>query len=140
MPNYTKNKIIFDKKYEEDVISVVGMSFNFNDFIPQPYHMYHGNLSSRDHKDFPCNWWDWNNLNWGTKWNCSDYFLKIEDDKVILNFDTAWTAPFPIICAFANKFRIPFEHHYWYDGADDDIWTIHEWKLLDGAMCRIIKD
>lgn len=66
-------------------------------------------------------WYDWSIANWGTKWNAWD--CEWVDDKLI--FYTAWSAPMPIIEAFAKKFYgITFEHHY----ADEDL----------GSNCGVI--
>lgn len=66
-------------------------------------------------------WYDWSIANWGTKWNAWD--CEWVDDELI--FYTAWSAPMPIIEAFAKKFySIDFEHHF----ADEDL----------GSNCGII--
>lgn len=52
-------------------------------------------------------WYDWNNKNWGTKWNSyngSMDFDKEFDDEVSYKFDTAWAPPGPILEALQDKF------------------------------------
>jgi hypothetical protein len=46
------------------------------------------------------NWYDWRNMNWGTKWNgCyQDYDPESEN----LHFDTAWSVPEPILAKIAQ--------------------------------------
>lgn len=53
------------------------------------------------------NWYSWNSLNWGTKWNA----YEIQEttgytvtDGVSIAFDTAWAHPRPIIRALSEKF------------------------------------
>lgn len=39
-------------------------------------------------------WYDWCIKYWGTKWNASDSHVEdIDDEKVMITFDTAWSAP-----------------------------------------------
>jgi hypothetical protein len=48
------------------------------------------------------NWYDWNNHNWGTKWNASESTYNQEDK--ILEFQTAWSTPEPIHREMARRF------------------------------------
>lgn len=47
-------------------------------------------------------WYDWKRIHWGTKWNA--YWATASDDKREIWFNTAWSAPFPIVEAIARKF------------------------------------
>lgn len=50
-------------------------------------------------------WYDWCCRNWGTKWNaCDPYVEHKEKGKAIAEFDTAWSAPVPIMCIIAKKY------------------------------------
>ena len=46
------------------------------------------------------NWYQWNTANWGTKWNAYDT-NRISDEIVL--FDTAWSAPHPVMCKLAES-------------------------------------
>jgi len=64
-------------------------------------------------------WYDWSCKNWGTKWNAYDYMEGTDysqnDD---LQFETAWSAPHPVIEKLSQMFpEIAFEHKW----ADEDI-------------------
>lgn len=59
-------------------------------------------------------WYDWSVSNWGTKWNA--YEVEIIDGGV--KFQTAWSAPHPVIAALAGKFPESEIHHQY---ADEDI-------------------
>ena len=52
-----------------------GREFDFNHFIPQPENIFRENISGDKKKDLDAvgvpNWYDWNNQNWGTKWNAN---------------------------------------------------------------------
>lgn len=64
-------------------------------------------------KKYGCfNWYDWNCKYWGTKWNA--YQTTINPDGVI--FDTAWSAPHPVIEALAEQTNAEFLHEW----ADED--------------------
>jgi len=46
------------------------------------------------------NWYDWSVKNWGTKWNVHDVLVELNS----LHFDTAWSAPFPIVVGLSARF------------------------------------
>ena len=59
-------------------------------------------------------WYSWSIANWGTKWNAIE--PTIQDN--IIEFDTAWSSPLPIIEKLAAKFPQVKITHKW---ADEDI-------------------
>lgn len=133
MPNHVSHKITFDAAKAETVFSACCQdgSFDFDTLVPRPPHMYNGDLSGEDEQDFKCNWSSWQRENWGTKWNAYDCACKVEDGKAIITFDTAWSVPYPVMAAFANKFGIPFEHRYFDEGSN--FWGIEEWSAERGS-------
>ena len=61
------------------------------------------------------NWYDWNNWNWGTKWDCSESIYNQEDK--ILEFQTAWACPQEILLRMSEMFPdLQFNGSY----ADED--------------------
>ena len=57
-----------------------------------------GSMLTENHKRYGAsNWYDWNNENWGTKWNACDTIVTEPDEKgwCIVSFDTAWAQPEP---------------------------------------------
>lgn len=51
------------------------------------------------------NWYDWCPDNWGTKWNCYDFSMdRVDDGKLIMKFDTAWSVPHPILEKLSSEF------------------------------------
>lgn len=62
------------------------------------------------------NWYDWRCQNWGTKWNACEDGWNLENGMLV--FQTAWSAPFPIIEAIAGKYPDLKFIHRW---ADEDI-------------------
>lgn len=70
---------------------------------------------NREHYGF-YTWYDWCCCNWGTKWNSSEAYWCF--DNRVLYFQTAWSAPFPVIEAMAEKYpELNFTHQW----ADEDI-------------------
>ena len=61
-------------------------------------------------------WYAWHNKYWGTKWDAYDGYTKIGKTWVMCVFNTAWSAPFPIYEALAQKYNFEFEVKY----ADED--------------------
>jgi hypothetical protein len=50
-------------------------------------------------------WYDWCCDHWGTKWNACEASIEAEyDGYVELRFDTAWSAPEPVLEALREKF------------------------------------
>lgn len=142
MPNWVTNRLIFAK--EVDATAVVerccseGQRLDFNLLIPQPLHLYKAGLSMEDEKDFPCNWYTWNVENWGTKWNAKrGQTGTMPDGRMFIEFDTAWSVPYPIIAALANRFRAEFEH--WYIDEFENFWGIEVWGLRDDCPGRLTK-
>lgn len=98
---------------------------NFDRLIPQPLHVYHGNLSGTDERDFPLNWNSWNRAHWGTKWNAYDTNLQYRQGVLYIVFDTAWSPPRPFVVAFYNKFKRPFRFSSFDEGWNFAL--IEEW-------------
>ena len=61
-------------------------------------------------------WYEWRIVNWGTKWNGYDYSYNEEDS--VMGFQTAWSAPHPIIAKLAQTFPDVTISHQW---ADEDM-------------------
>lgn len=69
------------------------------------------NINQYGYKD----WYDWSRKVWGTKWNAM-VAEKINGNEI--DFDTAWTAPFPVMMNLSAMFPTITIHHLW---ADEDI-------------------
>lgn len=129
MPNHVANRVTFDAAKAEEVFAIVIRDgrFDFGTLVPTPPNMYHGNLNSTDEKDFPVNWLNWSRDNWGTKWNAYECSHGVEGATAFIKFQTAWSAPYPVMAAFCNRFNIPFEHRYYDEG--ECHWGIDKWGL-----------
>lgn len=127
MPNHVANRLTFAADKAEEVFAVVIRDghFDFETLVPSPPNMYRGSTNSEDDKDFPVNWHSWQRQNWGTKWNAYESSHGVEGDKAFINFQTAWSAPYPVMAAFCNRFNIPFEHRYYDEG--ECHWGIDTW-------------
>lgn len=63
-------------------------------------------------------WYDWCCNNWGTKWNALESSIDLNENDCLVCFDTAWSAPVPIISTLSEKFPdLIFNLKY----ADEDI-------------------
>lgn len=61
-------------------------------------------------------WYEWCCRHWGTKWNACEPDWSLDDGMLV--FQTAWSAPFPVIEALAQKYPdLEFTHRW----ADEDI-------------------
>ena len=61
------------------------------------------------------NWYDWSIENWGTKWNAGEASMTRGNmssgehsgkTALVYRFDTAWSAPLPILLALQRKFPV----------------------------------
>ena len=78
-------------------------------------------------------WYEWSIDNWGTKWNACGYEEGIDySEDECLDFDTAWSAPIPIIEKLAATYpSIAFEHKW----ADEDFGNnVGHMEYKDGEL------
>ena len=82
---------------------------NFEDFG----NMYINNILNYGYDT----WYDWRCANWGTKWDAYDTYIDKENN--IIEFNTAWSCPLPILDKLAE---ICYEHEVELTGkwADED--------------------
>jgi len=85
---------------------------DFANVIPEPESIFHGGCNSQhphpkeDGSGFyeHC-WYNWNIEHWGTKWNAYDSSVTGgPGDQAIVQFDTAWSHPAPVIEALSRRF------------------------------------
>lgn len=144
MPNHVANRVTFAADKAEAIFAIVIRDgrFDFETLVPSPPNMYRGSTNSEDEKDFPINWNSWQRQNWGTKWNAYQSTHGVEGDTAFINFQTAWSAPYPVMAAFCNRFNIPFEHRYYDEGECHwgiDKWDFGRWGDDKDAVSRIEK-
>ena len=108
MPNWVRNVIRFecsDEKRDEIIKAITtGGDVDFKKIVPIP----------EAEKWYIENWHDWNCIHWGTKWNAK--YTHIDDE--VIEFETAWSAPMPILSKLSEKYPdIEFDYKY----ADENI-------------------
>jgi hypothetical protein len=98
-----------------------------------------GNLSEKDFEEgrtaienmntYGCkDWYSWSIQNWGTKWNAYD---QIEVGFGTIQFDTAWSTPFPVVQKLARMFpELDFEVKF----ADEDLGSNCGTYLFEGGI------
>lgn len=118
---------------------------DFDKIIPQPYMVRQSLKANESGLDSSIDiaklatqdkelWYNWRLENWGTKWN--SYECKQLQDNMFL-FDTAWSAPHPIILALSKKFPFITIHHLW---ADEDRGHNAGEAMYKGAMTVYIEN
>lgn len=81
------------------------------------------------------NWYDWNNENWGTKWDMRVYGFNFEDDELTFSGDTAWNAPIGIL----NKLvSLGFDLKHLFASMENDDWGYHINRNEGGI--RVVKN
>jgi hypothetical protein len=88
-------------------------------------------IEACEHTGAP-NWYVWANMNWGTKWNASDFeVVKEEPGRYECRFETAWCPPNPVYEKLAEMFpNLCFEINGWDDQLNFDF----EAMVRDGAF------
>lgn len=128
MPNHVTNIITYegDRKQIAEMLDAIkndkfGIgTVDFNKIIHMPDDIYTGDLGKKEMELYgDKNWYDWSRANWGTKWNAygydADYDYSQSDS---LWFQTAWSAPHPILRKLSEMFpEIEFRHQW----ADESI-------------------
>lgn len=141
----------FDKDEFDTLVQKVSKARGFGQFNPRltcfevdEYLKTHNEMESvvrgRDAVDNyleygAMTWYDWCIRNWGTKWN--SYNGESRSDG-ILNFQTAWSEPRPIISAIAKMYPDVEISHEW---ADEDIGHNCGWaEYENGELVRYCDD
>lgn len=130
MPNHVKNELIVSPVVAQFFCPVneVGKRYaDFNTAIPQPANIETDGCpgverldANMQHEDGTVCWYEWNCYSWNTKWNaysCEEP-TPTSGDMALIRFDTAWSAPHPVIEALAHKFPDEEILHRW---ADEDL-------------------
>lgn len=109
---------------------------DFNMVIPQPANIETGDCSMEHAPGIIC-WRGWSISNWGTKWNAYD--TKTEDHgdgTVTLQFDTAWSHPFPVLEALSVKCS---GHELEVAYADEDLgYNLGKYSIKNGERTDLL--
>lgn len=96
MPNWCMNNLTIshdDPAKLQEFVDAYNKDSVCEHFIPQPSDLDHENAFGEH------GWYTWNVENWGTKWDFGketyDRPAKIENNEVVISFNTAWTPPVP---------------------------------------------
>jgi hypothetical protein len=135
MPNWCNNTLTLegDKQEIQQVKHLLFKDpvnckeFSFNCAVPQPDNLYREPLSSDKEIELNAqgipNWYNWNNRNWGTKWDaCNEFDTQVENNKIVIYFDSAWSPPTEWFYSFLEKIdpsnEIRVELQYFEIGMD----------------------
>lgn len=125
-----------DKAFKPDVMDMEKPFVDFGVVIPEPERIFRGGCNGahpHPHPDggfYDACWYNFNNANWGTKWNA--YSQVVDDRKDRVQFDTAWAHPYPVIEALSRKFP---EHEIECKYADEDLGSNLGWyKMKNGEV------
>lgn len=108
---------------------------DFSLVIPEPEGIETGGCSGQHEPGVIC-WYEWNIQNWGTKWNAYDTkFEDHEDGTTTLQFDTAWSHPYPVLEALSVKFP---HHQMEVAYADEDLGhNLGSYFITNGARTEM---
>ena len=77
-------------------------------------------------------WYEWNLPNWGTKWDAYEVELQ---SPTVLKFQTAWSAPLPVVKAFAKQVA-----NFRFEWADEDTGSNVGWATFVNGEAVNTKD
>jgi hypothetical protein len=81
------------------------------------------------------NWYEWNNENWGTKWDMRVYGFSFIEDELSFRGETAWNAPIGIL----NKLvSLGFNLKHLFASMENDDWGYHIDRNENDI--RVVKD
>jgi len=83
------------------------------DFNDEDFNAFIRHLQAYRQCDGLMNWYKWSCKKWGTKWNAYE-FEKVSETEI--TFQTAWSAPFPVMVELAKQTGKAFLHEW----ADED--------------------
>lgn len=133
MPNHVTTILTLDPEAAAALKGDAG-PVDFNALIPMPDEVANTTVASNalSFSD-PRGWYGWSLENWGTKWNA--YAVEITaapGDHAVVQFDTAWSHPYPIVEELSRRFPDqPIHVRY----ADEDLGSnFGEYVILDGTI------
>lgn len=124
MPNWCSNVLIIQGEPDEvgellESVKDGSTVFSLDKVITMPTALRGESAPERDDNKASTNlklygakdWYDWSNLNWGTKWNVDAKITDDSGDAVLLNkhrtvrieFDSAWAPPLPVYEVLAAR-------------------------------------
>ena len=127
MPNWCDNELwMYGSKEDLEKIKVQVTNedgeFDFKKIVQIPDHPHYSDepLSPQDKELWasPFNWYNWNNENWGTKWNASESEIGVvEDGTLQVWFQTAWAPALAITKRLSQLYPdVLFQHEYIEEG------------------------
>lgn len=146
MPNWIKNRVVFDGT-KEDVAKIFAFiagenaAIDFNSIIPSPIGIdktVSGRCKEVDEKQWMwllrygyASWYEWRCDKWGTKWNACEINTEGASDDFI-EFETAWSAPHPVIERLAECFPDVKICHFWAD--EDTAYNCGQREYRNGML------
>lgn len=135
MPNWVKNELRFECKNNGRIFELMETikgkngDMDFESIIPMPDNIFRGNLGKKERELYgKNNWHDWSVKHWGTKWNACEAYA----GHTGIEFETAWSAPEPVIKKLSKMFPDVVIEHWW---ADEDIgYNCGRRKYLNGNV------
>jgi len=132
MPNWCDNELTMEGTPEDvekvfEFMKTAECEFDFNQAIPYPqkykemddererlgYKEFHEKYGENASDGYNAGGYDWCIENWGTKWNACEPHR----ERDVMQFETAWSPPSPIVIALAKKFQsVSFYLEYFEGG------------------------
>jgi hypothetical protein len=128
-------------------IKLVARGFSFWNVIAPPadkleeYFGIHGWKDGKEVGNTDTNWYNWNNENWGCKWDAGDGDVGwLDEDTLQITFQTPWDCPRGVVAAIAEQyshlvFSWVYEEEQGWGGEltlkDGEVIVDEEWDIPD---------
>lgn len=136
---------VSEVRYDNPIISFRNIVFVPDDKLDL-YHETHGFSDGKQTGDTEWNWYNFNNREWGTKWDIAQandsyketYISDESDTHVSYYFQTAWSPPTPAIEKLAEKYpdvviELAYEEEQGWGGEieyrGNQIQILREWDI-----------
>jgi hypothetical protein len=134
--------------------------FSFMAYVSPPadkieeYFGRHGFIDGEQVGDTEINWYNWNNDNWGCKWDCSDVYVQTESPSFFqVTFQSPWSPPEQFMNKLVERFSTleitlnweeeqGFGAEWKYDptNAEAGLTIVEEWDIPDSHADYVERD
>lgn len=139
-----RSVVVRHKDWEtgEWVEEVLSTPFTYHNIVPVPAEILGDYYTDADGSEPRDNWYEWNNRNWGVKWDASDAEVeRVLPGEVLIRFSSPWGPPIQIFEAlgrlFPNlRFFFGYEEEQGWGGemeisADGALVEVSSWDIPD---------
>jgi len=142
MPNWVSNYTVI--KGEDKIIDEIAEKFEesgFEAWFPTPEELLdRESPNDKDPEEMKKkygapDWYEWNNKNWGTKWNATDRHVLCQDTKEnTLSYNTAWAPPIEFWVKLSQQYP---DIEIYMEFIDENYCFVGDAVIKDGVILEL---